>query len=312
MKRIYYVVMLMLVSSSAHAGDSFSFVLGGHRIRIEAPRYCNSPSCVSVSIPGIHDIRRRRDRYDDIDAVPETAAPARPPAPAPASSRLVVAPVTKAAAEPVAATPPAAAIIRTAASASQEVAAPSTPSVLPPKEGAMEPAKESAKAPPMAAPVTARITPAGETPADAARPAPEIAPQIPRISQAADDEPAATPLGDWRPEGQKAAVRIEQCGRALCGYVLDPISNAKGESVLINMKPKAEAPKADALWSGNIYSRDSGDTYYATIVMRGPNSLRVEACALGRFFCSGNVWSRIGARTQELITTRQISPEPRS
>ena len=33
--------------------------------------------------------------------------------------------------------------------------------------------------------------------------------------------------------------------------------------------------------------------------MRAPNSLRVEACALGRFFCSGNVWSRIDAGRQE-------------
>jgi uncharacterized protein (DUF2147 family) len=60
--------------------------------------------------------------------------------------------------------------------------------------------------------------------------------------------------------------------------------------MLINMKPKAAA-----LWSGNIYSRGSGNTYYGTIEMKGPNSLRVEACALGRFFCSGNLWSRIDA-----------------
>jgi uncharacterized protein (DUF2147 family) len=43
---------------------------------------------------------------------------------------------------------------------------------------------------------------------------------------------------------------------ALCGYVLNLSSNAKGETVLINMTPKAAA-----LWSGNIYSRDSGNTY---------------------------------------------------
>ena len=76
----------------------------------------------------------------------------------------------------------------------------------------------------------------------------------------------------------------------LCGHVLDASSNGNGEAVLINMKPKAAA-----LWSGNIYSRGSGNTYYGTIEMKGPNSLRVEACALGRFFCSGNLWSRIDA-----------------
>ena len=65
-------------------------------------------------------------------------------------------------------------------------------------------------------------------------------------------------------------------GLALCGYVLNPSSNTNGETVLSNMKPKTASE-----WSGNVYSRDSGSTYYATIAMKGPDSLRVEACALG-------------------------------
>ena len=122
----------------------------------------------------------------------------------------------------------------------------------------------------------------------------------------ADDAAAETPLGDWLTEG-KGSVRIERCGRALCGHVLNPSSSDDGEMVLINMKPKAAA-----LWSGNIYSRDSENTYYATIAMKGPYLLRVEACALGRFFCSGKVWSRIGAQPEKLVISRQTSPEPRS
>ncbi len=101
-------------------------------------------------------------------------------------------------------------------------------------------------------------------------------------------------------------MRIEPLRPALCGYVLDPSTNAKGETVLINMKSKAASE-----WSGNIYSRDSGNTYYATMTMKGPDSLQVEACALGRFFCSGNAWSRI-AKPDRLISYRQISTEPRS
>ena len=113
------------------------------------------------------------------------------------------------------------------------------------------------------------------------------------------------PLGDW--QAVSGSVRIERCGRALCGYVLNPPSNADGEMLLINMKPKAASE-----WTGNIYSRDSGNTYYATMTMKGRDSLRVEACALGKFFCSGNVWSRIGAPPEKLITSRQISALPRS
>ena len=61
-----------------------------------------------------------------------------------------------------------------------------------------------------------------------------------------------------------------------------------------------------------VYSRDSGNTYYAVIAMQGPNSLQVEACALGKFFCSGKMWSRVEVRPQDLISARQIPSSPRS
>ena len=103
-------------------------------------------------------------------------------------------------------------------------------------------------------------------------------------------KPADSPIGDWQTEG-KGTVRIAKCGNALCGYVLDAPSNDKGEAILINMKPKT-----DRQWTGSVYSQDSGETYYGTMAMKGINTLRVEACALGRFYCSGNNWSRITRR----------------
>ncbi len=128
-----------------------------------------------------------------------------------------------------------------------------------------------------------------------------------QVLQETDDDPSKAPLGDWETEGNKGSVRIERCGPALCGYLLNPSSNASGETVLINMKPKTASE-----WSGNIYSRDSGSTYYATMAMQGPDLLRVEACALGRFFCSGNVWSRIGAKPEKRVTSRRTLWVPRS
>ena len=84
--RFFYFVVLMLLSSSAQAGNSFSLVVGGHRIRIDAPRSCRSPSCVSVSIPGIYQTHRARER-DDIDAAskPEKLTTARQTSSAPRS-----------------------------------------------------------------------------------------------------------------------------------------------------------------------------------------------------------------------------------
>jgi uncharacterized protein (DUF2147 family) len=130
-------------------------------------------------------------------------------------------------------------------------------------------------------------------------------------SQPPASEPSDTPLGDWQSEGNKGLVRIEPCGDALCGYMVDATTNAKGETILINMKPKMKSEGA-AEWTGTIVSRAGGSTYYATMALRQSNTLRVEACAVGRFFCSGNDWSRIATNPQALITSRQATAQPPS
>jgi uncharacterized protein (DUF2147 family) len=304
MKRFLYLVVLMALSSSAHAGNSFSFVVAGHRVIIEAPRDCNSPSCVSVSIPGIYEARGVRDGDDDTDDSSDTsdtsdaAAPVKPAAAAQqqVAAPPIVQPARKPAVEPVAPAPPRPAVAQVAATAAPAVAAPPPPKIQP----------ANAQQPKPLQPKPVPVTSSADKPIPAVRPA-AAAPHPVQVLQETDDDPAEAPLGDWQTEGNKGSVRIERCGHALCGYVLNPSSNASGETVLINMKPKAASE-----WSGNIYSRDSGSTYYATIAMQGPDSLRVEACALGRFFCSGNVWSRIGAKPEKLVTSRRASWVPRS
>jgi uncharacterized protein (DUF2147 family) len=295
MKRFFYLVVLMVLSSSAQAGNSFSFVVAGHRVTIEAPRDCNSPSCVSVSIPGIYQTHGGRDRYDGNDDASDAAVPVKPPAAQQQQVSSIIQPVT----QPTASAPPLPpVVVEPAATAAPDITAPPPSRIAPanplPKtlEKALQP-----KAPP--------ATSAADTASPAVPRAP--APHAVQVLQEADDDPAEAPLGDWQTEGNKGLVRIEACGRALCGYVLNASSNASGETVLINMKPKNASQ-----WSGNIYSRDSGSTYYATMAMKGPGSLRVEACALGRFFCSGNVWSRIGAKPEKLVNSHRTFWVPRS
>jgi Uncharacterized protein conserved in bacteria (DUF2147) len=289
MRRFLYLVVLITLSSSADAGNSVSFVVAGHRITIDAPRDCDSASCVSVSIPGIYQSRGGRDQYDDDD---DAATPAKPTATAdqPVASPALLQPVSKPAVAPVAAALPPPAI-----------AAPS-PSKIQPAD-AQQPKPLQPKPLPVAS--SPPVKPSADQVTQATPPAP--APRPIQVLQEVDDDPSDAPLGDWQTAGNKGSVRIERCGSALCGYVLNPTSNASGETVLINMKPKAASQ-----WSGDIYSRDSGSTYYATMAMQGPDQLRVEACALGRFFCSGNVWSRIGAKPDKRVTSRRASWVPRS
>jgi uncharacterized protein (DUF2147 family) len=299
MKRFCYVAALMMLCSSAYAGSSFSFVVGGHRIHIEAPRHCRAASCVSVSIPGVYEAGRKRDR-DDADDAGNTPPPAKPPEQVLAPP---AAPVTCKASTVASAPPPASpVIVKPSVVTKQESAAPPPPVIEPPKV---------VPPPPLAAPVEKPIA----KPIETARPAPDAT--TPRISKAlheiADAEPD-TPLGDWQTEGKKGSVRIEQCGHALCGYVLDSVSGATGNAMLINMEPKTASVAEDSSnaseWSGSIYSRNGGRTYYATVAIKGPNSLRVEACALGRFFCSGNNWNRIAPRPASPISSsRQFSPQ---
>jgi Uncharacterized protein conserved in bacteria (DUF2147) len=296
MKRFCAVAVLMLLGSPAHAGESFSFVIGGHHIHIEASRHCNSTSCVSVSIPGIYEKRARFYRYDD------DAPNAPPPAPVAAS---VAPPASTPQAPPVACAPAAVPVRPVAAQIVTALQPQIQPAPIQPATIAAVPPPQPA--PPAIAPPPPSPPPAIARPAEAALPPPPAAapPRLSKVVHRVEEEPDS-PLGDWQTEGHKGLVRIEPCGQALCGYVLDSFSNAKGETVLIDMKSKAAAE-----WSGNIYSRDSGNTYYATMTLKGPDSLQVEACALGRFFCSGNAWSRI-AKPDRLITYRQTSTEPRS
>jgi uncharacterized protein (DUF2147 family) len=288
MKRFCFLAALLVLSSSAHAGRSISFSVGSHRVHIESSRHCRSVSCASMSISKRLDWRRKRDGYkDDRDAVvpakpvppaPQTVSPPAPPA----------LPATTAPAKTIVTAPPPA-TYTTAASRGEIVAAPP-----PPAPPAPPPAQEISIPVPPSPPV--------EKPVETAQPAP----QVERVAhQAAEEEPSDSPIGDWQTEG-KGTVRIAKCGNALCGFVLGS-SNEKGEAILINMKSKKEAQ-----WTGSVYSQDSGETYYGTMAMKEVNTLRVEACALGRFYCSGNNWSRIASRADNQVTSREVSAGPRS
>jgi uncharacterized protein (DUF2147 family) len=284
MKRFgYLAVLVMLLSSSADAG-SISFMFHGHRVRVERPRHCFSRSCLSVTAPGLHGTHQDNG-VDDLAAAPE-AAPAKPatalpvlppvPSPAPAPVQPVIASPTLAKSPTLPNSP------TLANSPSVELAASPTQTVPPPRA-------ESPKPPLLAQPpVTAQAAPAAS-------------------SQPPASEPADTPLGDWQSEGNKGLVRIEPCGSALCGYMVDATTDAKGETILINMKP--EMKSEGATWTGTIVSRASGGTYYSTMALKQSNTLRVEACAVGRFFCSGNDWSRIATNPQALITSRQATAQ---
>ncbi len=342
MKRFAGLMVLMALTTPAHAG-SYSFVIGGHHIHVEASRHCRSLSCVSWS-----EIARKHDRDDTVAPAaptapalaPVVAKPAAPPAPQPqaaaAPAQIQPSPVQQqASATPaikpvetrtVIVTPPApvpakidppattsavqtpAAQVKPEVKVEAKVEAQVQPKVEPKPEQKVETKVEQkveTKAetkPDTTASVTKTPEKQAGKPAVIAKPAPT------KTTLQSEGEGVEAPIGDWQTEGRKGLVRIEPCGTALCGYMINVSTNAKGETVLINMKPKANSE-----WSGSIYSRASGNTYYAIMTMKRPNTLRVEACVVGRYFCSGNNWTRIAPKPDDIISprdTREASADP--
>lgn len=279
MKRLAATLLGALTVSTAfapaaHAG-AYNFTIEGHRVRIEAPRNCRSMSCVSISTDG--------KSFEDADTTP-----APPPAPTPAPVVQAPQPVSPVSSvQPPQAPPPAPPAPVLAATISRPVVPSPAPKLEPPKFAELSPN------PP-------RV--------DLSRNDRPVVPQSDQTVGTAprsDDAPAYMPLGEWESDGAKSGdksdakspVRIERCGAALCGYALTETST-RGENVLVNMKQTAH----DA-WTGNIYSRSSGDTYYGTMTLKSSGKLHVEACAFGHFWCSGNDWIRVEEAQEKLTTT---------
>jgi uncharacterized protein (DUF2147 family) len=53
MKKICLLAALLIASTAAHAGDSIAFQIGGHKIRVEAPKNCDKLSCLQISAPSL-------------------------------------------------------------------------------------------------------------------------------------------------------------------------------------------------------------------------------------------------------------------
>jgi uncharacterized protein (DUF2147 family) len=202
MKKLFVLAALLIATPSAHAGNSISFQIEGHKIRVHAPRNCSSLSCIQISAPSLSDSSfgnfkgfKSKGSSDDADIAGSAPATAPTTAPAPAPAVQATAPQ------------PAAPVASNAPAASPAPAAPTTAATVSPAPSA------AVEAPPAAAA------------------APTIAPQPAPIAAA----PAlSTPLGIWATEKNKGNVRIEECGQNLCGY-----AEKTGKKILINMKPQA-------------------------------------------------------------------------
>ena len=263
MKGLFAVAALLLASSAAHAGDSYSFEVGGRTIHIEAPSGCDSPSCVSISIPGVYESDPKRAKRARANPQTDPQAKADP------QTRV----------EPR--TPPASKIEQTQPSNGTTPAPASTTATVAPSDPAPAASSRASE------PAPSQQAPAAAGPVVAT--APVSAPiQKQQAPAPAASRPASSPLAIWQTEEKEGLVRIEACGTNLCGYSVDAKTHQNGEKILINMKPVN-----DSKWTGRIHDPNSGSDYDSTIALKGPDSLRVQGCAFGGLFCGGQTWSRM-------------------
>ena len=145
MKKLYIIAALLMASTAAHAGNSVSFEIDGHKIRIEAPKNCDQLSCIKISGQGLSGFNfKGLKSNDDNDVAENSNPPAQNAAAAPAP---VAAPVVNSA-------PPAPpATVATTAPATVTDVAPVIPA----------PVTTAAPAP-QQAPVAAAATPTPTTP----------------------------------------------------------------------------------------------------------------------------------------------------
>ncbi len=114
---------------------------------------------------------------------------------------------------------------------------------------------------------------------------------------------AATPVtGNWLTDEGKALVRIEPCGKAICGRIVKVLKQEPGKPTtdIANPDPSKRANPiegtfiltgfmdAGSIWKGRIYNPDSGKSYNARLAKNPDGTLEVEGCVA--FLCRGPTW----------------------
>jgi uncharacterized protein (DUF2147 family) len=128
MKKFYILAALLMATTAAHAGNSISFQVEGHKVHIEVPRNCDSLSCLQISAPGLSgsNFGFKSKSFDKDDDVADAPAPKTVPAPAvQATAPVATAPVVSTTPTTVASTSSAA-----ISDAAPAVTAPAVPAVV--------------------------------------------------------------------------------------------------------------------------------------------------------------------------------------
>jgi hypothetical protein len=151
MKKLFLIAALLMATTTAHAGNSLSFEINGHKVHLAVPDHCDQLSCIEVSAPGLSGsdfgFKSNKSKHSDDDVAKRADPPEQTPASPPAAQT--------AATEPAAAQPNNNPPVPTAVATAAPTPA-ATDTVAPPA-----PAQAAQKPAAVAAPAEAQTTPVG-------------------------------------------------------------------------------------------------------------------------------------------------------
>ena len=114
------------------------------------------------------------------------------------------------------------------------------------------------------------------------------------------DAQTQPPTGVWRNPRNSVHVRIQPCGRAMCGTVVwasaqaQQKARAAGTPNLIGAQLFRQLqPQGGGTWGGRVFVPDRARTVAGTLRLRGPNSVVASGCIVAGLVCRSQTWTRI-------------------
>lgn len=108
------------------------------------------------------------------------------------------------------------------------------------------------------------------------------------------------PTGVWRNPRNTVHIRIQPCGRDMCGTVVWASARARqkaraaGTPNLIGAQLFRQLRREDASsWAGRVFVPDIQRTVPGRLRVRGPNAVEARGCVAGGLICRSQTWTRV-------------------
>lgn len=105
--------------------------------------------------------------------------------------------------------------------------------------------------------------------------------------------------GTWVNPERTVVVRIEDCGRALCGRIVQAAPTAQADAresgypQLLGLRIMTDyRPAGSNHWRGRVLVPDLGNTFSSHVDLIDAQHARIAGCLIGQYLCKSQVWLR--------------------